>query len=71
MSLPELLRRTAHRYEQARELVMREHPGIPEGDLEQLVVEAVRRLASHNLHLQDHDSERVQEPRAPSFREPG
>jgi hypothetical protein len=51
MTLSGLLRRTAERYEQARQIVAAEHPNISKGDFEKLVAEKVQLLASQNLHL--------------------
>jgi hypothetical protein len=49
--LSDLLRDTAERYAQARQIVMDEHPDISQGDFEQLVAQAVQRLASQGSHL--------------------
>lgn len=47
-----LLWRTAHRYAQAKQLVLSEHPNLAPEEFEKLVAEAVRRLADQEMRLQ-------------------
>jgi hypothetical protein len=59
--LSDLLRQTAQRYDQARKLVMSEHPSIAdmaEREFEQLVADAVQRLANQGSHLEKNETKR-------------
>lgn len=57
MRLAQLLRQTTARYQQAKRLVLAEHPGVSGEEFEQLVVETVQRLADQEKHLESHESE--------------
>lgn len=55
--LADLLRRTAARYQEARRLVLAEHPDVSKADFEKLVAETVQLLANQDVHLNDDDPE--------------
>lgn len=68
--LSELLRRTALRYLKAKEMVMAEHPGVSQAEFEKLVAEAVQRLASQEVHLENDDPKRsdAKSQKTPGYR---
>ncbi|QQE64129.1 hypothetical protein GFS31_08080 [Leptolyngbya sp. BL0902] len=68
--LSELLRRTALRYLKAKEMVMAEHPDVPQEEFDKLVGEAVKRLASQEVHLENDDPKRAdaQSQKTPGYR---
>ena len=56
--LSDLLRRTADRYERARQLVLSEHPTAAGEELEQLLADMVQRLANQDMHQKEHERQR-------------
>ena len=63
--LADLLRRTAARYQEARRLVLAEHPDVSKADFEKLVAATVQRLANQDVHLDVHLND--DDPEQPSI----